>query len=83
LNCGDIVANPEEKEIDMSNEVEVRTVIEQRARAVSADYRPAILAHLTRDLLMFDFVNPVRGLDDYARTWDKSRAGSVAKGGQR
>ena len=67
----------------MSNEVAVRTVGEELARAVSAGDRPAILSHPTRGLLMFDVVNPMRGLDDYDHTWDKSRAGSAENEGQR
>lgn len=54
----------------MSNESEVRAVIEDWARAVSAGDRAAILARHSRDLQMFDFVDPVRGLEAYDRTWD-------------
>jgi ketosteroid isomerase-like protein len=54
----------------MSNESEVRRVIETWARAVSAGDRAAILANHSADLLMFDFPNTVRGLDAYNETWD-------------
>lgn len=54
----------------MSNESEVRVVIEDWARAVSTGDRKMILAHHSRDLLMFDFPDIVRGLDAYDKTWD-------------
>jgi len=55
----------------MSDESDIRTLIEDWARAVSAGDRAAILTHHSPDLLMFDFPAPiVRGLDAYARTWD-------------
>ena len=54
----------------MSNESEVRTVLEDWARAVSAGDRRAILSNHADDILMFDFPNEVRGLKDYDRTWD-------------
>ena len=83
LNCGGIVAKPEEKATDMSNGVAVRPVSEEWAGAVSAGDRPAILAYHARDLRMCDVVDPMRGLDDFDHTWDKSRAGSAEKEGQR
>jgi ketosteroid isomerase-like protein len=54
----------------MSNEDEVRTIVENWARAVSAGDRKAILAHHADDLLMFDFPDVVRGIENYDRTWD-------------
>jgi ketosteroid isomerase-like protein len=54
----------------MSNEDEVRGIVEGWARAVSAGDREAILAHHANDLLMFDFPDVVRGIEDYDRTWD-------------
>jgi ketosteroid isomerase-like protein len=54
----------------MHNENEVRAVIEKWARAVSCGDRAAILANHSADLVMFDFPNEVRGLDEYDRTWD-------------
>ena len=38
--------------------------------AVSRGDRKAILAHHGDDLLMFDFPDSVRGLEEYDRTWD-------------
>lgn len=38
--------------------------------AVSRGDRQAILAHHAEDLLMFDFPDTVRGLEEYDRTWD-------------
>lgn len=54
----------------MSDDREVRDVIERWAHAVSAGDRAGILAHHSADLLMFDFPATVRGLEDYDRTWD-------------
>jgi ketosteroid isomerase-like protein len=54
----------------MHNENEVRAVIEKWARAVSSGDRAAILANHSADLVMFDFPNEIRGLDEYDRTWD-------------
>ena len=54
----------------MSAEREVRTVIENWAKAVSAGDRKAILAHHADDLLMFDCPATVQGLSAYDKTWD-------------
>ena len=54
----------------MSNENEVRAIIEAWARAVSAADRPAILAHHSDDLLMFDLPATFKGLAAYDKTWD-------------
>jgi ketosteroid isomerase-like protein len=54
-----------------SDETQVRTLIEEWARAISSGDRGGILAHHSSDMLMFDFPPPVvRGLDAYDRTWD-------------
>jgi ketosteroid isomerase-like protein len=49
---------------------QVRELIERWASAISAEDRPAILAHHSEDLLMFDFPATVRGIDAYDQTWD-------------
>lgn len=54
----------------MSDEHEVRTMIESWARAVSAGDRAGILAHHSTDLLTFDFPATVQRLEAYDRTWD-------------
>jgi ketosteroid isomerase-like protein/catechol 2,3-dioxygenase-like lactoylglutathione lyase family enzyme len=54
----------------MSNEDEIRALIETWARAVSAGDRKGILAHHSPDLVMFDFPNEINGLDAYEKTWD-------------
>ena len=54
----------------MSNENEVRAIIEKWARAVSAADRPAILAHHAHDFLMFDLPATFKGLAAYDKTWD-------------
>ena len=54
----------------MSAESEVRTIIQNWAKAVSAGDRRAILAHHSSDVLMFDFPGAVKGLDASDKTWD-------------
>ena len=54
----------------MSAESEVRTTIQNWAKAISEGDRRAILAHHASDLLMFDFPGTVKGLDAYDQTWD-------------
>ena len=49
---------------------QVERIVRDFLDAVSRGDRPAILAHHAPDLLMFDFPDSVRGLDDYDRTWD-------------
>ena len=52
------------------DETQVRTIVERWAQAISAGDRPAILAHHSEDILMYDFPATVRGLRDYDSTWD-------------
>lgn len=54
----------------MSDETEVRAIIENWAKAVSEGDRAGILARHATDMLMFDFPATVQGLEDYDRTWD-------------
>jgi ketosteroid isomerase-like protein len=54
----------------MDNAREIRSIIENWARAVSAGERKSILAHHSPDLLMFDFPQTVRGIEAYDETWD-------------
>ena len=54
----------------MSNENDIRALIQSWARAVSAGDRKGILAHHSPELVMFDFPNEVRGLDAYDKAWD-------------
>jgi ketosteroid isomerase-like protein len=50
---------------------QVKDVIEQWAKAISSEDRERILAHHSRDMLMFDFPAPlVEGIEAYDRTWD-------------
>ena len=63
LDDGDIVE-------PQSAENEVRGIIENWARAVSAGDRAGILSNHVDDLLMFDFPATVRGLEAYDKTWD-------------
>lgn len=52
------------------DEQEVTGIVRGFLGAVSRGDRKAILAHHADDLLMFDFPDSVRGLDEYDRTWD-------------
>lgn len=54
----------------MSDETDVRAVIENWAKAVSEGDREGILAHHAEGLLMFDFPATVHGLEAYDQTWD-------------
>ena len=53
-----------------NSETQIRERIVDWMAAVSGGDRPAILAHHSEDLLMFDFPGTVEGLDAYDRTWD-------------
>lgn len=54
----------------MSNERDIRTLIENWARAISDGNRDAILAHHSSDLLMSDFPDTKNGIDAYDKQWD-------------
>jgi ketosteroid isomerase-like protein len=53
-------------------EVAVRKLLQDWAAAVRRQDRPAILAHHSPDILMFDVPPPLesRGLAAYSQTWD-------------
>ncbi|MPZ91545.1 MAG: hypothetical protein GEU68_07940 [Actinobacteria bacterium] len=55
-----------------SNETEIRTVIEDWAKAVREVDMGGILAHHTEDILMFDVPPPLqwKGIEAYRKTWD-------------
>jgi ketosteroid isomerase-like protein len=53
-----------------SSQTEVKKIIIDWTRAISAGDREAILAHHADDLLMFDFPAKVEGIDAYDETWD-------------
>jgi ketosteroid isomerase-like protein len=54
------------------NEVQIRNVIENWAKAVRDVDMDGILAHHTDDILMFDVPPPlqIRGLEAYKKAWD-------------
>lgn len=54
----------------MSDEAEIRALIETWAQAVSEGDRGGILAHHSRDLLMFDFPDTKKGIDAYDEQWN-------------
>jgi len=53
-----------------SDEAQVKDLIEQWAKSISAGDRAGILAHHSHDLLMYDFPAVVRGIEAYDETWD-------------
>lgn len=55
-----------------TDEVAIRSMLERWASAVRARDYPAILAHHSPALRMFDVPPPIqsRGLEEYRRTWD-------------
>jgi len=54
------------------DELAVRTLLQEWAAAVRRQDRPAILAHHSPDIVMFDVPPPLesRGLAGYSQTWD-------------
>lgn len=54
----------------MSNETDVRSIIDNWARAVAVGDRKGILAHHSPDLVMFDFPDELHGIEAYDRSWD-------------
>ena len=52
-----------------SAESEVRTIVQNWAKAISEGDRGVILALHSSDRLMFDFPGTVKGLDAYDKTW--------------
>jgi uncharacterized protein (TIGR02246 family) len=56
----------------MSNEIEIRELIENWAKAVHAGDMDGVLANHADDIVMFDVPPPedgVRGIDAYRETW--------------
>jgi uncharacterized protein (TIGR02246 family) len=54
------------------DEMQIRGLVEDWARAVHAGDMEAVLAHHARDIVMFDVPPPhegVRGIDAYRETW--------------
>lgn len=54
----------------MSDESDVRTLIEDWAKAIGNRNRAGILAHHAEDVLMFDLPGTFKGLKAYDKTWD-------------
>ncbi|HTV69076.1 MAG TPA: nuclear transport factor 2 family protein [Rhizobiaceae bacterium] len=52
------------------NAEQVKRIVTDWTRAISAGDREAILAHHAKDVLMFDFPATVKGIDAYNETWD-------------
>lgn len=66
----------------MSNagEKQIREMIVSWTKAIADGDREGILAHHSKDMLMYDFPSTVRGIDAYGATWDffdNSRKGPV------
>jgi ketosteroid isomerase-like protein len=54
----------------MSEQETVTEIVRSFLRAVERGDRDAILAHHDDALLMFDFPDTVRDIEEYSRTWD-------------
>jgi ketosteroid isomerase-like protein len=56
--------------MDTNDSATIRQIIEEWAKAVSSGDRPGILAHHSKQILMYDFPAIERGIEAYDRTWD-------------
>ncbi len=56
----------------MNNEGQIRTLIENWAKAVNNKDMDSILAHHSTDIVMFDLPEPLQsaGITEYRKTWD-------------
>ena len=56
----------------MSNENEIRRLVEEWAKAVREGNLDGILAHHSNDIVMFDVPPPFQsvGIDEYRKTWE-------------
>ena len=63
---------------NVSNEEQIRTLIESWAKAVRSGQIDAILAHHSNDIVMYDVPEPFQsvGMDAYRKTWDTFFAGT-------
>jgi ketosteroid isomerase-like protein len=54
------------------NETQIKELIENWAMAVRNKHMEAILAHHSKDMVMFDVPEPFEsiGIDEYRKTWD-------------
>jgi uncharacterized protein (TIGR02246 family) len=57
---------------DDSDEVQIRTLLEDWARAVREKDIDRVLAHHAEDIVMFDVPMPLqsRGIEEYRKTWE-------------
>ena len=56
----------------MTNETQIRQLVENWARAVRNKDIDAILAHHSEDIVMYDVPEPFQsvGIDEYRKTWE-------------
>jgi ketosteroid isomerase-like protein len=54
------------------NEIQIRTLVENWAKAVRDGNMDGVLAHHTDNIVMFDVPLPLqsRGMDEYKKTWE-------------
>jgi ketosteroid isomerase-like protein len=66
------------KQMKSTNEAVIRELIENWAKAVRNKDYDAILAHHSRDIVMYDVPEPFQsvGIDAYRRTWDTFFSGT-------
>ena len=55
-----------------ADEADVRTLVEDWAKAVRAQEMDSVLAHHTDDIVMFDVPMPLQamGMEEYRKTWE-------------
>jgi uncharacterized protein (TIGR02246 family) len=55
-----------------TNETQIRTLVEDWAKAVRAKDMDGVLAHHSDDILMFDVPMPLqaKGMEEYKKTWE-------------
>lgn len=60
------------RKAQVTDEAEIRVLVENWASAVRAKDMKGILAHHSRDILMFDVPPPLqsKGIEAYKKTWD-------------
>ncbi|SRR6266487_4062348 len=56
----------------MTNEDQIRTIIEEWAKAAREENMDGVLKHHSRDIVMFDLPHPLqsKGMEEYKKTWE-------------
>ena len=56
----------------MTNEEEIRTILDQWAKAATEKDMEGVLRHHHKDIVMFDLPYPLqsKGIEEYKKTWE-------------